>query len=288
MSKEKYVFLYNSLSSSGKDVIKAENLPLKSEFKERIIDIQDYTKIENMSEFILSLDNDTFIILSGGDGTLNSFINKIDKSVLERKIYFLGHGTGNDFLKDINHTKMDEPVLLNDYIFSLPTVKVNGKELKFINGVGLGLDGYVCCDIDTCRKNKPKKRLSYVKSALKGILYAFKKQSAEIEIDGEKYSFNNVYLCSSMIGKYFGGGMKMSPLQDRLNDKKTLTFSLAHDLNKFTILTLFAKIFKGNHTKHKKVFIRFANHIKVKFSKPSFFQIDGEPIFSVLEYEIKF
>ena len=40
--------------------------------------------------------NITDIILTGGDGTLNSFINKADCDNLKQKLYFYASGSGND------------------------------------------------------------------------------------------------------------------------------------------------------------------------------------------------
>ena len=75
--------------------------------------------------FVSQLAPDESLIISGGDGTLNHFINDIDGIELKNNVYFFICGTGNDFLKSVNSEK-GKLVQLNEIIKSLPTVTVNG------------------------------------------------------------------------------------------------------------------------------------------------------------------
>lgn len=89
-----------------------------------------------------------------------------------------------------------------------------------------------------------------------------------------------------MFGRYYGGGMKIAPEQDRKIPK--LTFVTVYGMGKLKTLMLFPKIFKGEHIKDKKhVFAIQGNEIEVTFDKPCGLQIDGEVIEDVTTYKVK-
>ena len=240
--------------------------------------------------FLKKLKKDDEVILIGGDGTLNHFINEVDTSNLPCRFYFYSNGTGNDFLNDVENTE-DKPdyrglVYLNDLVKNLPIVKVNGKEYKFINGVGYGIDGY-CCEKGDELQAKSDKAISYSSIAIKGLLFHYKRPNAKVTVDGVTKEYKRVYLAPTMKGHYYGGGMIIAPNQDRKNPEGKLTNVVMYKGNRIRILTIFPKIFKGEHVKYKKyVDIREGKNFKVEFDKPTALQIDGETISGVTSYEV--
>ena len=73
---ENYVILYNPNSGGGKGLNIAKEIePLMGEHN---FVYQDMTAINDYNEFLNQLPVGTDIILTGGDGTLNSFINRTD------------------------------------------------------------------------------------------------------------------------------------------------------------------------------------------------------------------
>jgi len=277
----RYVF-YNPLSSTCLD---NETLLTKIKEKDQTkeIKLMDVTKLTDISSFVKSLTKEDDIVLSGGDGTINHMVNQYDFTSFPYNIYLYKAGNGNDFLRDVNDLKEDF-ILLNPYLEKLPTVKVNDKEYKYINGVGFGIDGMVCVVSDKMKK-EGKTKINYTTLSIKLLLTKFKKVNATIEVDGKTYTFKKVWLASSMNGRYYGGGMKVAPSQDRLGD--TVTVCVWHSLAKLPVLMMFPKIFKGEHVKNtKKVSIFTGKHIKVTFDRPTGLQIDGESFDNILTYEV--
>ena len=91
-----------------------------------------------------------------------------------------------------------------------------------------------------------------------------------------------------MNGRYFGGGMMVTPSQDRLNEERNLSLVVVTSKSRFKLLTIFPKIFKGGHVKHTDVFHLFTGKdIKVEFDMPIALQIDGETVLGVTEYTAK-
>ena len=222
------------------------------------------------------------VVLIGGDGTLNYFINAVKDVEIKNNVYLLGCGTGNDFLADIGRQPGEE-VLINRYLTGLPTVRVNGLEKRFLNNMGCGIDGYCCEVADKIKEKKPQEKINYSGIAIKGLLFHFKPCHAVITVDGVQHEFDDVWIAPTMKGRFYGGGMKMAPEQDRSSGK--LTVVVYHSRSKFKALLSFPSIFKGEHVAKKDIVSLFTgNEITVRFSRPCAAQIDGETVLNVTEY----
>ena len=255
---------------------------LTEEFKE--IDVMDEGFTH--AEFIKGLKDDDEVVICGGDGTLNYFINHVDCDNIKQNIYIYPTGTGNDFLADLGKKDTKEPVLINEYIKNLPTVTIDGKSSKFINGIGYGIDGYCCEVADKQREKKPNKPINYSSIAIKGLLFHYKKRIATITIDGETYVYKKVWLAPTMKGRYYGGGMIIAPSQDRLKSED-LSVVVYKTRSKIRALMIFPSIFKGEHIKKKKVVnILHGKDIEVSFNIPCALQIDGETVLNVKSYKV--
>lgn len=283
-AKKSYCILYNPLSSTGSGEEKARKLiHILGEDAEVVF--RSLIDIGDKREFLLKLDPATIPIITGGDGTLSRFVNSLNGNPT-RDIYYYPAGTGNDFLNDLGKTGNTEPFLLNPYITNLPHIHFNGETHIFINGVGYGIDGYVCEEGDRIRR-KTGKPINYTAAAIKGLLYAYKQTHATVTVDGETMEFDNVWMTPTMLGRFFGGGMMCAPGQDRLNVDGTVSLMVMRCRSKLRTLLLFPTIFKGNHVKVTKIVSVFKGHnMHVKFDRPTALQIDGEVYSGVTEYTV--
>ena len=274
----KYV-LYNPLSGHG------DSSSVAGKFSESTGDskLVNMTEISDFSEFWNALSAEDEVYLFGGDGTLNRFVNAIGDAEIKNPIYYYPSGTGNDFCIDVGEKDVTEPFLINDYITKLPTVTVNGKEYKFINGVGYGIDGY-CCEVGDALKEKGKTP-NYTTIAIKGLLFKFKPVNAVVTVDGMKTEFKKVWIAPTMFGRHYGGGMIPTPEQDRYSEDGNLSLMVFHGSGKLKTLMIFPSIFKGEHVKNTDhVTVLKGKEITVRFDRPTPLQIDGETILGVTEY----
>ena len=284
MAERSFCVLYNPLSSTGTGEEKARRLA-DILGKDASIRFQSLIELSDKRAFLDSLPADTYPIITGGDGTLSRFVDDLGGNPT-RDIYYYPAGTGNDFLNDLGKTGDTEPFLLNPYITDLPHIHFNGETHVFINGVGYGIDGYVCEEGDRIRK-KTGKPINYTGTAVKGLLYAYKRTKAYVTVDGQEYTFENVWMTPTMLGRFFGGGMMCAPGQDRLNPDGTVSLMVMRCRSKLRTLLLFPTIFKGNHIKATKIVTVFKGHdIRVKFDRPTALQIDGEVYSGVTEYTV--
>ncbi len=255
---------------------------------------KDITTLSNRSEyeaFLSELASEDIIILCGGDGTINRFVNATDGLDIQQDIAYFPAGTGNDFLKDIEKTDVTDFFSIKEYLSGLPTVEVNGNTYRFLNNVGFGIDGY-CCEVGDAQKaaNKGKvksKPVNYTAIAIKGLLFHFKPRLAVVTVDGVSYTYKKAWLAPTMKGRYYGGGMIATPAQDRKSSNGKLSVMIMHGAGKLHTLMVFPSIFKGEHIKNKMVAVHEGHDIHVCFDRPTALQIDGETILGVTEYRAK-
>ena len=165
-------------------------------------------------------------------------------------------------------------------------VTIKDKTYRFINGIGLGVDGYCCKEVNRLH-NEQGKKANYGLITLKGLIRGYTPVNATVTIDGEKVSYKKVWLASAMKGKYFGGGIGIAPDQKRFDEEGYVTCLVGHNHSRLKVIWLFMLIFKGSHTKHiKHVTAKKCHEIIVEFDRPTPLQIDGESILDVTSYKV--
>ena len=278
--------LYNTFAGAH---LSAEKITdkMKEFFKGEDITLSDVMEVEDKQSYLDNLTESDKLVVSGGDGTLNKFVNSIKDIEYPFPIYCYAGGTGNDFINDVIGVDSDGIVMINDYIRDLPTVEVNGQTYKFLNGIGYGIDGYCCEEGDKVRA-KTGKAPNYTTIAIKGLLYKFKPVKAKVTIDGVTNEYEHVWMVPAMNGRYFGGGMMVTPEQDRLNEKREISIVVVPCKSRLRLLTVFPKIFEGKHVKYDKIFKVFrGKSVTVEFDSPTALQIDGETVVGVTTYTAK-
>jgi len=269
--------IYNPLAGSGKAQEDAQLLQIVLDEQ---LEYYDMTRITNYAAFIGGMEKEDYLVIVGGDGTLNRFVNDTNGVEITQEILYFPTGTGNDFAKDMGMG--ENPHTITEYLKNLPTVEVQGKRYRFINGVGFGIDGY-CCQVGDELRKIPGKKVNYTGIAIKGLLFHFAPRNARVTVDRKLYAYQKVWIAPTMYGRYYGGGMIPTPNQDRTSGK--LSLMLFHGAGRLRTLCLFPSIFKGKHIKHTKmVAVHTGKEITVEFDRPTPLQIDGETIPGVTKY----
>lgn len=269
--------IYNPLAGNGKA---KEDSQLLQMVLDEELEYYDMTRITNYAAFIGGMEREDYLVIVGGDGTLNCFVNDTDGLEISQEILYFPTGTGNDFAKDMGMG--ENPHSITEYLKDLPSVEVSGKRYRFINGVGFGIDGY-CCQVGDELRKIPGKKVNYTGIAIKGLLFHFAPRNAKVTVDGKEYAYKKVWIAPTMHGKFYGGGMIPTPKQDRSSGK--LSLMLFHGAGRLRTLCVFPSIFKGEHIKHTKmVAVHTGKEITVEFDRPTPLQIDGETILDVTKY----
>lgn len=251
----------------------------------------DLCGISDYAAFFAGVAPEDPVILCGGDGTLHRFINDTASLQIPNPLFYYASGSGNDFAHDLGHRRHDPPDYpIGPWLRDLPAVTVKGETRRFLNGVGYGIDGYCCQEGDELRRKNEKKNrrkpINYTPIALKGLLFCFKPRNAVVTVDGVRFSYHNVWLAPTMKGRYYGGGMMMTPGQQR--GEGLLSLLVLHDVGKLKLLTLFPTVYSGRHMKYTQyIALHRGREITVAFDRPTPLQIDGETVLDVTSYTVR-
>ena len=282
---DNFIVLYNPLAGNGTAQDKMRELESLMQgdrlYFSNMLDIRDY------GAFFNDMPDGASIIICGGDGTLNRFLNDTEDIRPDCDIYYYPSGSGNDFARDIGAERGAPPVLINRYTERLPKICVNGKEHRFINGIGYGIDGY-CCEKGDELRGKGNGEVNYTAIAIKGLLFHYKPRDAVITVDGINCPYKKVWLAPTMNGRYYGSGMMPTPNQNRLGLNRSLSVMVFFGSSKLKTLAIFPSIFKGEHINHRhNIKVLCGHEITVRFDRPTPLQIDGETILGVTEYTVR-
>ena len=279
----KYYVLYNPLAGKGDYAEKIEKLT--APYSDTCV-LVNLTELNDYRSFIAGLEKDDELVLCGGDGTINRFVNDTEGIEIENEILYYPTGTGNDFVRDLKDEDVTKAFSIKKYIKDLPTVEVNGKTYRFLNGVGFGIDGY-CCEVGDKKKAKGKRKINYTMIAISALLFHYKPTDAVVTVDGVRHEYKKAWIAPTMNGRFYGGGRMATPDQDRLAHDGVTTL-LFHDSGKIKTLWVFKSIFKGKHVKHPEMVTQLkGREITVEFTEPRTVQVDGETILNVKSYKVK-
>ena len=273
--------LYNPQACGGMGEKNAREMAGKLNLTEA--DFQDIVTLP-LARYLDETPAEEQVIVAGGDGTLNHFVNRLEGRLPALPVYYYPAGSGNDFMHDVQERAENGLVLLNPFLEGLPGVTVAGRTRLFLNGVGYGIDGYCCQEGDRMRA-EGRKKVNYAAIAIRGLLGRFRPLRATVTVDGETRTFDHVWLAPAMKGRYYGGGMMIAPGQLRDAADGMLTVVVLHCRSKLKTLIAFPGIFKGEHVKRTEMVWQGQGHdITVSFDRPCPLQIDGETVLNVTEY----
>ena len=121
--------LFNMLSGNGKGKEKADDLKVFLRGKKALY--KDITKITDWAGFFADLNyREDEVIICGGDGTLNHFINDTEGLKYSIPLYYYPTGSGNDFWNDIGKKPGDNQARNEQYLKDQPIVEVNGMKQR--------------------------------------------------------------------------------------------------------------------------------------------------------------
>jgi len=237
--------------------------------------LKSIIKIDDIRLYLEDKEHIDKVILLGGDGTINHFVNSVAEYDIRQEIYLKSNGTGNDFLRSLKSND-DKPQHIMKAEYD------NGVSKYFINGVGMGVDGLVAVLMD---KTTKKGKFSYMFHTLKGLM-KYIPEPAEVIVDGKVHQFQRVFLVTVNNGRYFGGGMQITPEADISTEE--LDVIVCHTISKLFILPVFFTIYLGLHTKLTKYVTHLkGKEIKVTYTTPQNSQADGENTLDVISMNVK-
>jgi len=253
----------NTLAGSGKAVKLAA--AMQQVLQGKNIASQIFTEKE-WDRRLYSFDQ---VWITGGDGTVNYFVNQFND--IKVPLCIFNGGTGNDFHAAL-YGKTTVEAQINHVLQSSPKPIDAGKcnDRYFLNGVGIGFDGSVAKSLLGVQKFGGK--TSYMLTILKHIFF-YKEQHYSIA-SAQKKIAGKFLMISIANGTRYGGGFFVAPLAKA--DDGLLDVNLVKDLSPLKRLRYLPVIEKGKHL--DKPFVNYYNtqHITITSDQPMQAHLDGE------------
>ena len=269
------LILYNPLSKNSKSNVQTHKLVRYYKKNKIPFRLKSILKIPDITKYLNNNKGIEKVILLGGDGTINRFVNDTVAYDFTQDVILKPNGSGNDFMRSL-----EEKDNLHQYV--MEASYDTGYKTHFINSIGMGVDGYVGYLVD---QNVKKGILGYFRSTIKAIM-TYIPEPLTLTIDGKEVKFESAYLVVIANGKYFGRGMKVNPKGD-INTEE-LDILVAHSCKKLKLIRIFLAIYKGKHIKFtKNIFYTKAKHVKAVYTTPQIAQADGEVTYDVTSIEAK-
>jgi len=214
----------------------------------------------------------TRVVSVGGDGTIHEIADVLFGRDVELGIVPLGRG--NDFARTVGIST--DPVEATRVAFegtakAIDLGQANGE--VFINVAGLGFDAEVAAEANRIGMII-NGTVTYFASVFT-MLRKFRCQDVTITIDGKSWD-QRILLLAVGNGKYYGGGMKITP--GAVVDDGLLDIVVAGDMTRLeTILTL-PKVYSGAHIHHPKASTYRGKEVTVTSNNSLSVHAEGEII----------
>ena len=270
-----WLLVVNESAGKGKALYLANQfskLLVNSNQEFTLIHETSYEKTIEKLKSSLSTNSYKKVIAIGGDGLVNLCLQYLARSGITLGV--IPAGTGNDFARAVGVNGLSVNKIFDLYTKSDPAeidlglVKSQSSERWFVQVLSTGFDAEV-----NSRANKirwPKGKSKYTIATVR-TLAKFRPITYEIEMDGHKLS-QSAMLFTIANGKTYGGGMRICP--GASNSDGFFELLLVKPVSRFVLLTIFPKVFKGNHIPHPKIDTYKAKVIKIAANTAAY--ADGE------------
>jgi YegS/Rv2252/BmrU family lipid kinase len=212
-----------------------------------------------------------YVLVAGGDGTVDSVVNAMAKHGISVPIAILPLGTANDFAKFLGIPSDVEEAckrIINSHITTVDLGSINDK--YFVNVASTGLFTDVSQKTDINIKNTIGKLAYY----LKGLeeLPNFRKLKVKIESENTKFEGEMYFLL--VFNGQTAGNFKLATKSDAKDGMLDVIVFKAIPI--MELIPLFIKVLRGEHLDSENVIYFKAKDINIECNENIVTDIDGE------------
>ena len=217
-----------------------------------------------------------FVIVAGGDGTLNEVINGLGPRTRKMCVGLVPLGTGNDFARTLGLPSSIEEninILRAGKTNRIDIVRVKSKRSRyFVNVSAGGFSGMVDEKI-TRQIKRTWGPLAYIRGAAAALpnLHAYK---TDIVLDDREQFSAELYNVVVANGRFVAGGLPIAPNADPSDGK--LEVVLIPKIGAAEMALLAAEIVLGRHLSSNATIFRQAKKVAVRSRPGMYFNVDGE------------
>lgn len=222
-----------------------------------------------ITEEITSSNENTNIIVIGGDGTFSEVINGV-KDFDKVTFGLIPCGTGNDFARKMNISSDCRKSLLaivRGDVANLDYIQMPDKRCLNVAGAGMDVDVLV-----RYGKMRGHGKIKYYLSLIHTLIH-LKFHNVRVTVGGEELN-QKVFMVAVANGTYIGGGMPISP-ESSVSDG-LLDVVVIHELKRRKVLGALLAFLSGNITKKPYTQVYRATEAIVEVLDEGKIQVDGE------------
>lgn len=225
------------------------------------------------------------IVILGGDGTLNEFLNGMQRTQ-GIEIAYLPIGSGNDFARGMQIGKDYKKELLKildgdrkEEIDYGTVTYPSGRKKRFLVSAGIGYDAKVCYEANRTKWKKVLNylrlgKLIYVIVGVKDLLKAEVFSGTLVVDDREVLSGEGFLFLSFHNLPFEGGGFQFCPKAEAGDGY--LDICVAKGIAKWKIPMIIPQAICGKHTKRKGVYQFRCKEAWIKTKEKQYVHTDGE------------
>ncbi len=281
MSKEKVCLIINPIS--GTDSKKFLPEEFASSFDQTkydiIIRITGYAGHATEIAREAVKENYKFVITAGGDGT----VNEVAKELINTDTIFgiIPFGSGNGLARDLN-IPLDATKAINiigeGHVRTIDYGSANGN--IFFCTCGVGFDAFIS---DKFADEKKRGPLGYVRNIVEGVIEFKPEEYTIIHDEGEIKEKAFLVTCAN--ASQYGNEAYIAPDADMEDGK--MNVSILKPLNPNEIPQTTFQLFTKNIDKNSKMITLLSSQLKIKREKSGVMHVDGEPLESGKEINVK-
>jgi YegS/Rv2252/BmrU family lipid kinase len=241
------------------------------------------TRRGHAADLVKGLPVDALVIAVGGDGTAHEVARGCINT--SRSLGVVPSGSGDDFAFALGLDRSDVRAALDTISAGRTRVidagAVNGE--TFINAMGAGFDADVAAHVQRAPSflQGPPAYLYAIFTALKDFALA----DAHVEVDGNTVHDGPTLLVSAQNGPRTGSSFLFAP--EAALDDGMLEVLIAGRFTRMGALGMVPKLMSGRHLQHPEVRLVRGKNIRITWSRPRLFHMEGELGGPVSDYEIR-
>jgi len=234
-----------------------------------------------------------YVIVAGGDGTLNEVVNGIARAKRRPHIGLIPFGTGNDFARTLGLPPSFEEnidILRRRKTRPIDLVRVTSRRGRyFINVSAGGFSGLVNEKL-TPQIKRTWGPLAYVRGAAAALpnLHAYK---TRVVLDNREEISTALYNVVIANGRFVAGGLPIAPEADPSDG--LFDVILIPQRSPGEVLMLATQIILGKHFSDSAIIFRRAKKVSIRSRPGMCFNVDGELVgrapatFQILPHALK-
>lgn len=270
---KKVKFIYNPYSGENAIITDIDKVIMVHQKYGYIVEPYRISFGFNIRDAFIKMDGKyEYVLVAGGDGTVDSVVNAMKNIKLDIPIAILPVGTANDFAKFIGMPQDVELAceqIINSKARKVDLGRINDK--YFVNVASTGLFTDVSQKTDVNLKNTIGKLAYYIKGFEQ--LPNFRK--LKVKVDSPEASFDGDMFLMLVFNGQTAGNFKMAykaKVDDGLLDVIIIKAGMLKD-----VITLFIKILRGEHLEDSNELVYFkSSKIHIECYEDIVTDIDGE------------